>query len=136
MTTHLSLRIDWSEMDMFGHINNVAYFKYIQAARVNFWEMTNLFHSHQLEESKTGSILLSTQCRFLAPLHYPGMVHVHTRPSFVKNTSFGLQHTLLSENTPVAEANDVIVYFNFATQTKIPLPQAFKQLLEHDSGLP
>ena len=34
----LTLRVDWSEMDLFGHINNVMYAKYIQSARVNFVE--------------------------------------------------------------------------------------------------
>jgi len=33
----LPIRIDWSEMDLFGHVNNVMYFKYIQASRVNYW---------------------------------------------------------------------------------------------------
>lgn len=34
--TSLELRIDWSEMDLFGHVNNVAFFKYVQASRVNY----------------------------------------------------------------------------------------------------
>ena len=36
--TKLDLRIDWSEIDSFGHINNIAIMKYIQAARVNYLE--------------------------------------------------------------------------------------------------
>ena len=34
----LHLRIDWSEMDVFGHVNNVMFMKYVQAARVHYWE--------------------------------------------------------------------------------------------------
>ncbi|MCE3258723.1 MAG: hypothetical protein K0S12_364, partial [Bacteroidetes bacterium] len=34
--TEIKIQLDWSEMDLFGHVNNVAYFKYIQAARVNY----------------------------------------------------------------------------------------------------
>jgi acyl-CoA thioester hydrolase len=30
------IRIDWSEIDLFGHINNLAIMKYVQTARVRF----------------------------------------------------------------------------------------------------
>lgn len=40
--SRLAMRLDWSEMDMFGHINNVMYAKFVQAARVNYWEMVGL----------------------------------------------------------------------------------------------
>lgn len=66
----LPLRIDWSEMDLFGHVNNVAYFKYIQASRVNYWEVTGLVD--MFATNKLGPILLSTSCKFIKPLRYPG----------------------------------------------------------------
>ncbi len=43
----LNIRLDWSEMDMFGHINNVMFFKFMQASRVNYWEMSK-FHEDYL----------------------------------------------------------------------------------------
>ncbi len=36
------IRIDWSEIDLFGHINNLAIMKYVQAARVNYLELVGL----------------------------------------------------------------------------------------------
>lgn len=54
----LPLRIDWSELDLFGHVNNVAYFKYIQASRVNYWELSGLAAS--FTGSRLGTVLLST----------------------------------------------------------------------------
>ena len=38
----LSLRIDWSELDAYGHVNNVMIMKYMQAARVHYWEELGL----------------------------------------------------------------------------------------------
>ena len=32
----LELRIDWSELDLLGHVNNVSIVKYCQAARIIF----------------------------------------------------------------------------------------------------
>src|SRR6201996_6989661 len=91
----LRLRIDWSEMDLFGHVNNVSYFKYIQASRVNYWEAIGLVHV--FDEQKIGPILLSTSCQFIKPLHYPGHVDINARIEFIKNTSFGIHHQLLND---------------------------------------
>lgn len=38
--TEINLRIDWSDIDLLGHVNNVSYFRYIQASRVNYLELT------------------------------------------------------------------------------------------------
>ena len=35
LETHISLRIDWSELDLFGHVNNIAFHKYAQTARLH-----------------------------------------------------------------------------------------------------
>ena len=36
------IRIDWSEIDLFGHINNLAIMKYVQAGRVHYLELSGL----------------------------------------------------------------------------------------------
>jgi acyl-CoA thioesterase FadM len=41
----LELRIDWSDIDLFGHINNLAILRYVQAARVNYLEIIGLMQS-------------------------------------------------------------------------------------------
>ncbi len=30
------IRIDWSELDLFGHVNNVTFFKYIKQLVCNY----------------------------------------------------------------------------------------------------
>jgi acyl-CoA thioester hydrolase len=121
----LPIRIDWSEMDLFGHVNNVSYFKYIQASRVNYWELTGLAAS--FAETKIGPILLSTSCNFIKPLYYPGNIIIAARMEFMKNTSFGIHHQVLNEQGEVAaEAHDVIVNFDFNKNEKAPISAAFR----------
>jgi acyl-CoA thioester hydrolase len=45
--TKITLRIDWSELDLFGHVNNVAFHKYAQTARLNYVEAIGLMKLHQ-----------------------------------------------------------------------------------------
>lgn len=126
----LRLRIDWSEMDLFGHVNNVMFMKYVQAARVNYWETIGLTQLHQQEGR--GPMLASTGCRFLKPLHYPGELRVLTRLAFIKNTSFGFKHLLLNAgNEPVAEAEDVVVFYNFHKSEKEMIPDFLRERIRH-----
>lgn len=121
----LPIRLDWSEMDLFGHINNVSYFKFIQASRVHYWELTGLAAS--FAQTRIGPILLSTGCQFLKPLHYPGNIVVEARMEFLRNTSFGLHHRIRNEeDIIVAEAHDVIVNFDFNKNEKTPISEAFR----------
>ena len=107
----LVLRIDWSEMDIFKHVNNVTFFKYIQAARVNYWEQADLVKYYHKEG--IFPMLVNCDCKFLQPLFYPGNVIVKSSVVFIKNTSFGIKHMLYNNQMQqVAEANDVMVLFN------------------------
>jgi acyl-CoA thioester hydrolase len=129
----LPLRIDWSEMDMFGHVNNVSYFKYIQASRVNYWETFALMQI--FEEDKIGPILLSTSCNFMKPLYYPGNIMIQASVEFIKNTSFGVYHQILNGQGEVAaEAHDVIVMFDFKKNEKIVFPEHFRKRVEELEG--
>jgi acyl-CoA thioester hydrolase len=125
----LKLRIDWSELDLFGHVNNVMFFKYIQASRVNYWESCNLL-KHYTDE-QIGPMLLSCNCQFKKPLFFPGNILVKTRMEFIKNTSFGLHHQILNEtNELVAEANDVMVMYDYKKCGKVSFPASVRATVE------
>lgn len=125
----LKLRLDWSEMDLFGHINNVSYFKYVQASRVNYWEAIGL--TQLFQETKIGAILASTGCNFLKELHFPGEITVQVKLDFIKNTSFGLRHQILNERGEVAaEAKDVLVMFDFNKNEKAAIPDNIRAAIE------
>jgi len=125
----LQLRIDWSELDYFGHVNNVSFFKYIQAARVNYWESVGINAMHL--ETNIGPMLASCKCDFKLPLFFPGQVTIHSRVEFIKNTSFGIHHQLVNEKgETVAEAHDVMVMFNFNTNEKVSFPEVVRDRIE------
>ncbi|MFN4248582.1 MAG: acyl-CoA thioesterase [Flavipsychrobacter sp.] len=129
----LSLRLDWSEMDMFGHINNVSYFKYIQASRVNYWEVCGFQES--FAATNVGPMLLSTGCRFKQPLFYPGNIVVQASVTFIKNTSFGIRHQVLNNKGEIcAEAEDVIVVFDFNNNTKVPVTDELRNSIQQLEG--
>jgi acyl-CoA thioester hydrolase len=126
----LQLRIDWSEMDLFGHINNVMFAKYIQAGRVKYVEEIGVMK--MLEEEKIGFMLASSSLQYKKPLHYPGEIIVCTRCEFIKTTSFGIQHQILdNQNEIAAEAHDVLVMYDFNKNEKIEIPKLIREKIRH-----
>jgi acyl-CoA thioester hydrolase len=122
----MEVRIDWSEIDAFGHVNNLAILKYVQAARVKYLETIGLMQSQA--EIKIGPILASTSCQYRKPLFYPGQVTVHSTVDAIKNTSFRMCHVVHNERSEiVAEAQDILVLFNFDKQTKLAIPDDLRQ---------
>jgi acyl-CoA thioester hydrolase len=121
----LKLRIDWSELDLYGHVNNVSFFKYMQAARVNYWEVMGL--SDMFQETKKGPILASSQCDFRRPLFYPGTITVQSGVESIGDTSFCILHQILNDKAEiVAEGKDVVVFFDFNTNKKLSIPDSIR----------
>ncbi len=134
MDNPIRIRLDWSELDLFDHINNVHYFKFIQAARVRLWEQIGLYQDYK--KTNIGPILANASCNFLKPLYYPGFVTIETKVTFIKNSSFGFSHTFYNDdNQRVAEASDVMVYYNFNLNENTPIPNWLReQLIPHLIG--
>lgn len=129
----LQLRIDWSELDLFGHVNNVMFFKYIQASRVNYWQVIDMMKD--FDSQKIGPILASTNCDFKKPLHYPGNIHIQARIEFIKNSSFGIHHQIFNDQEELAaEAHDVIVMYDFNKSEKVLFPDAMRRAVEKLEG--
>ncbi|WP_299182712.1 thioesterase family protein [uncultured Aquimarina sp.] len=124
----LQLRIDWSEMDTYQHVNNVNFMKYMQSARVQFWEVSGLAKLHA--ETKKGPMLVSTKCDFKNPLFFPGNVLIKTRVAFIKNSSFGLYHELYNDNEVLcAIGNDVAVCFDFNIDKTFSIPDELREVM-------
>jgi len=120
-SSELELRIDWSEIDILGHVNSLAILKYVQAARVQYLEGLGLMQSQA--EQGIGPILASLSCQYRKPLFYPGKVRVRCKVDEIGNTSFRMQHSVCADGGEVvAEAQDVIVLYDFAKATKTPIP--------------
>jgi acyl-CoA thioester hydrolase len=121
----MKLRIDWADMDLFGHVNNVSFFRYLQASRVNYWEESGM--NELFIKEKKGPLLANTSCKFIKPLNYPGNIEIEISVSFVKTTSFGLHHKIFNESKELcAEGDDVVVFFDYNTNQKIELTDPMK----------
>ncbi|MBZ9729596.1 acyl-CoA thioesterase [Salegentibacter sp. JZCK2] len=124
----LELRIDWSDLDMYKHVNNISFMRYMQSGRVNFWEASGIYEMY--ENTNMGTMLVSTHCDFKKSLYYPGKAIVKTRLDFMKNSSFGLKHIILNEDNEIcAEGKDVVVCYDFEKDSTFKIPEGLRENL-------
>ncbi|MBO4511691.1 MAG: acyl-CoA thioesterase [Victivallales bacterium] len=130
----LKIRIDWSELDLLGHVNNVSIVKYCQAARIEFITGVGLPLFPGME---FGPIEAATSLQFMKQLRYPGTVSVYTFLKETKHTSFILEHHIYTEDGQLAVVcTEVIVCFDFVNQVKVNIPDRIhQQMQEYISSL-
>lgn len=125
----IETKIEWAELDLFGHVNNVAFFSYIQKARICFCEHLGLTALN--ETNKLGFIVASSHCDFKIPLFYPGTIKVVLQVVSINNSSFEISYQVLNQlNQIAAEAKDVLVLFNYKTRTKQKIEGDLKHLMQ------
>ncbi len=122
----LNLRIDWSELDVFGHVNNLEIMKYAQAARVNFLEKVGLMQMQR--ELAKGPILASIHTQFQKPLFFPGQVKIICKVDYVKTSSFKRIHRIYNDkNEQAAETHEIIVFYDFKKQHKLAITDELRR---------
>jgi acyl-CoA thioester hydrolase len=131
--TRLELRVDWADLDLFGHVNNVAFFRYMQAARVNYCELIGLTSLN--EKDRLSFMVASSRCTFKKPLHYPNHLAIFTKVDWVKNSSLQLSYAIVDINSQtIAEGEDVIVVYDHEQKIKRAIAPDIRQKIEEREG--
>jgi acyl-CoA thioester hydrolase len=126
----VSFPIHWAELDAFGHVNNARYFTWFETARIECFRRLGLATEGTPE---IGPILAHTRCDFLAPVRYPADVVVGARIGRLGNTSFGMDYLAAfvdAPEAPVARGEGVVVLIDYASGTKVPIPDDLRKKLQ------
>ena len=122
-------RVEWADMDIFGHVNNTYYFKYFERVRIEFFQSEGLLE-HQKKHRK-GPILGSTNCKFISPLTYPDKLIFGIGIADIKSDRFMLKHGVYSTgmDSLAAIGDGQIVYFDYDKNQKTDIPEEVLTLL-------
>src|SRR5262245_59423288 len=123
--------VQWGDQDLFGHVNNVIYFRWFETARVDYLQRLGLARLHGSEDH--GPILAHIGCNFQRQLEYPDIVRIGTRITRVGRTSMTIEHALWStvhNMALVADSTSTIVVFDYRAQRPIPVSDEIRQKIE------
>ena len=121
--------IRWGDMDAMGHVNNTIYFRYMEQARISWFELLGVRPSARGE----GPVIINASCTFMKQLVYPGDVEVRTYAGKVGNSSFETwleMRPSYDPETVYAEGAAKVVWVDFERGKSVPLPDRIRRLVE------
>ena len=126
----IALPVFWGDQDVFGHVNNNAYFRWFESAPIALSQRIGLIDLFRAE--KIGPILASVACDYRRQITFPDTIHAAIRVARIGRTSMGLEHAIVSQSQQAvaAEGNSTIVVFDFRANKPHPVPPSLRQAIE------
>ena len=130
------LTVRFRDLDAMGHVNNAVYLTYMESARIAWW--MHLTHGHDLRALTM--ILARSEIDYRSPLAYAEELEVGVRCTAVRRSSVMVETVIgvtgAGGSRLAAEARQVLVHYDYASQSSRPLTEELRQqLLAQDPDL-
>ena len=115
--------VAWGDMDAFGHVNNVLYYRYMESARIRYMDELNIF------QHDVYTVVASNQCKYIRPVFYPDQLKIGARVEEMRNSALRMSYLLWSEQQQaiVALGEAVMVCVDKENMLKLPIPEIIRQ---------
>jgi len=115
-------------MDAMGHVNNTVYFRYMEQARISWFEQ--LVPEDEVWQS-TGIVIVNASCNYKRPITYPGIVEVKllVGPPGGSSTPTFYELRVDGDPVPYADGAAVVVFVDMKTQKPARIPEGIRQRL-------
>lgn len=124
--TRIAMR--WGDMDAMGHLNNANYFRYIETARVDWFQSLGCMANGR----GAGPLIVNAFCNFYAQLQYPGEVLVKLFVSDPGRTTFETWATLARADQPdvvCAEGGGTTMWVDYEVGKATALPEWMRTIV-------
>lgn len=130
----IELPVAWGEMDAFGHVNNIIYFRYFESARIAYFEKVGYLEA--MEKTGVGPILASTRCDFKRALSFPDRIAVGAKVREMGEDRFWMEYRIISQKISkiAAEGEGLIVSFDYRRGQRAPIPTEVRRRIEELEG--
>jgi acyl-CoA thioester hydrolase len=119
--------IRWGDMDAMGHVNNTVYFRYMEQARIGWFDA--LVPQGEAWKS-TGIVIASASCNFKRAINYPGTVEVQVYAGAPGGSSVPTYYELKIGGELYADGAATVVFIDMARQKPARIPQTIRERLQ------
>ena len=122
------ITIRWGDMDAMGHVNNTAYFRYMEMIRIDWMHAAACMPNAQGE----GPVIVNAFCNFYRQLEYPGDVRTKMYASDPSRTTFETWVTMEMVDEPgkvYAAGGATTIWVDFPKQKAVDLPGWMRALV-------
>jgi acyl-CoA thioester hydrolase len=98
-------RVRFNDLDLLGHVNNIAYVVYVETGRANFLRSIGMFNL----DDRRQTVIVRFEIDYRREVRYPADLRVGVRVLAIGNTSFRIGVGIFDGETCVATAHNAIV---------------------------
>jgi len=118
--------VRWGDMDAMGHVNNTVYFRYMEQARIGWFE--SLLPRGEAWRT-IGIVIVNASCHFKKPINYPGTVEVKVFAGEPGGSSVATHYELSVEDQLYADGAATVVFVDAEKQKPLRIPDEIRKLL-------
>ncbi len=120
--------VRWGDMDAMGHVNNTVYFRYMEQARISWFDA--LIPEGEGWQS-TGIVIANASCNYKRPITYPGTVEVRLYVGPPGRSSVPTHYELRIDGDPVpyADGDAAVVFIDLKKQKPARIPEGIRDRL-------
>ena len=123
---HYPVHVRFSDVDVYGHVNNVKYFEYFQEARILY--TARLWRDQPRERIAT--VVAQTDVDYKVPILFrPEPYDSWTWLSHVGRRSMVVESEICDGDTILSRARVAMVFFDQATQRAVEPPEEYRRPL-------
>ncbi len=121
--------IRWGDMDAMGHVNNTVYFRFMEQARISWFD--RLVPGEEAWQS-TGVVIANASCNYRRAMTYPGTVEVKLFVGAPGGASVPTYYELRVDADPVpyADGAATVVFIDMKSQKSKRIPPEIRARLE------
>ena len=120
-------QVRWGDMDAAGHVNNTLYFRYMEDARIAWFQHLGMLDPNAAAQP----ILARVECDFKKPVTFPGDVITRLVVTRVGRSSVDHDVEIVLADHPgqvVATGKSVVVWLDYTTGKSTPWTETQRAL--------
>lgn len=119
------IELRFSDLDLYGHVNSVVYFSYLETARVKLFK--NFFQ--ELTEKHLFTLVARAECDYKLPILFGDGLIVSVVVARIGTSSFDLDYRLHDGNEKTyATARTTLVCFDNIRKVTVPVPECISSM--------
>ena len=124
----LTIPTRWKDNDIYGHVNNVLYYSFVDTVANEYLIMEGGLDIHN---DPVIGVVVESHCNYYQPLAFPETVLAGLRVGRIGTSSVRYEVGLFSESseTVCATAHFVHVFVDRATNKPVPIPDKLRVCL-------
>ena len=130
------VRVRNYEIDWQGIVHNATYLLYFEVGRVAYLENLGVTIDIRTIQQESKVVLVRNEIDYRSPAKFGEVLDIHTRVSFIKDSSFAFEGILeeTSGRRRIAENLAVHVWLDYRTDAPRSVPDDFRKKVESFEG--